>query len=253
MAARVRVYNHISEFIGLDNGTFADQVERLQQRLARSNPVAILTRRTLGEAMGRLETAPDRDVLLRYVLEQGAPKVALKTLLQLTRELPPVEDRITCHLVPNGGDRGSGNAFGADRLLAIVPCKGDVVSWLGFVIAHEYSHTQRGFRLADTDTVRDFLIFEGLAMVLGESVVPVIGRKFQDEATDEQVADFWDAVDAEAYGLDGYMEYMGRDGAYEAGARIVRAYLQRHAVSIVEAHHLKNDELYWGSGYTFLR
>jgi hypothetical protein len=144
MGTHVRVYNHISKFIGLDNGAFADKREGLQQRLARSNPVAILTRRTIGEAMGRLETAPDRDVLLRHLLEQDVPRIARKVLLQLTHELPPAEGRIACHLVPNGGDRGSGNGFGADRLLATVPCKGDAVPWLGFVIAHEYSHTQRG-------------------------------------------------------------------------------------------------------------
>lgn len=41
--------------------------------------------------------------------------------------------------------------------------------------------------------------------------------------------------------------------AYEAGARVVRAYLLRHGASIAEAHRLPSDELYWGSGYPLLR
>ena len=48
-------------------------------------------------------------------------------------------------------------------------------------------------------------------------------------------------------------EYMGHDAAYETGARIVRAYLDQHGISIAEAHRLPNEELYWRSGYSRLR
>ncbi len=43
MDTRIRVDNHIPELIGLDDAGFADQVERLERRLSRSNPVAVLT------------------------------------------------------------------------------------------------------------------------------------------------------------------------------------------------------------------
>lgn len=253
MASHIRVYNHIPALVGLDNTRFVEQVERLKVRLARSNPVAILTRRTIGGATSGLETAIDRDVLLRQLLDRNPSRIARKVLVQLTDWLPPRAGRVTCHLVPNGGDRGSGNCFGAERLLVTVPCKGDAAAWMSFVIAHEYSHTQRGFRLADSDTVRDFLVFEGLAMVLAETIAPAIGNVFRQDATDEQVASFWAEVDLEGRGLDGYMRQMAREGAYEAGARIVRAYLQRHDLSIVDAHYLQSEGLYWGSSYPLLR
>jgi len=250
---RIRVCNHISEFVGLDDVAFAGEVERLKRRLARSNPVAALTRRTIGGALEALETAPDRDELLRQALDRNPVGVARAILRELTDMLPPADGSITCHLVPNGGDRGSGNCFGSDRLLAAVPCKGELEPWIRFVVAHEYSHTQRGFRLSDQDAVRDFLIFEGLAMVLAEICVPSIGLMFREESSDEQVTQFWADADFEVRGLDGYMTEMGRDGAYEAGARIIRGYLQRHGISIADAHRRENRELYWESGYPLLR
>jgi hypothetical protein len=253
MPVRLRVYNHISELFGLDDSAFAIQVERLKKRLSRSNPVAVLTRRTIDDATEALANAPDRDVLLRHVLQRRVPGAARTLLAQLSVEIPPVEGRIVCHLLPTGGDRGSGNAFGAYRFLAAVPCRGDVASWLAFVIAHEYSHTQRGYRLDHNNTVRDFLIFEGLGMVLGEAIAPEIGRTFREGATDEQVTNFWSAADLEARGLESYVEYMGRDGAYEAGARVVRSYLQLHGLSIAAAHRLTNQQLYWESGYPLVR
>ncbi len=253
MPARIRVHNHIPKFIGLDDDAFAGQVERLKRRLARSNPVAMLTRRTIGGAMEALAMAPDRDELLLELLDQNPAGAARTMLLELTAILPPVDGYVTCHLAPNGGDRGSGNCFGSDRLLTTVPCKGEMEPWMRFVIAHEYSHTQRGIRLSDQDTVRDFLIFEGLAMVLAETYVPTIGLMFREESSDEQVARFWADADLGARGLDGYMAEMGRDGAYEAGARVIRAYQQHHGTSIADAHRRENRELYWESGYPRLK
>ena len=46
---------------------------------------------------------------------------------------------------------------------------------------------------------------------------------------------------------------MGSEASYEAGSRIVRSYLQRHSISIAEAHRLRFGELYWESGYPFIR
>lgn len=171
-AARIRVYNHIPDFIGLDDDAVAQEIERLKQRLTLRNPMAVPVRRTIGSAIEPLETAPDRDALLHGLLEQDLSTVARTTLLHLAGALPPLAGRMICHLVPNGGRRGSGTGWGKDRLLATAPCKGDAGSWLRFVIAHEYSHTQRNFGLFQPETVRDHLIFEGLAMVLAETMVP---------------------------------------------------------------------------------
>lgn len=90
-------------------------------------------------------------------------------------------------------------------------------------------------------------------MVLAEGIAPAIGRMFRKEVSEEQVTRFWTDADLEARGLEGYMTEMGREGAYEAGARIVRAYLQRHGIPIENAHRLSNLRLYWESGYSILR
>jgi hypothetical protein len=253
MGAPIRVVNHIPSFVGIDDIAFAATEVHLKRRLSRANSVAALTRRTIGGALDGLRTAVDRDTLLTRVLDERPAQVAWDVLTQLTAWLPPADGRLVCHLVPNGGDRGSGNCFGADRLLATVPCRGDVAPWIRFVIAHEYSHTQRGFRLPESETVRDDLIFEGLAMVLAETIEPAIGQQFRDDTSAEEVADFWAAVDLDAAGLDAYMHQMSRSGAYEAGAAVVRAYLRRHRASILDAHRLSNRELYWESGYPRLK
>ncbi len=253
MDTRIRVDNHIPELIGLDDAGFADQVERLKRRLSRSNPVAVLARRTIGGAVEGLKTASDRDQQLHTLLELDPAGAARGVLRLLTAEIPPAHGRITCHLIPNAGNRGSGNCFGDDRLLITVPCQGDALPWVGFVLAHEYSHTHRDFGEHEPDTVRDYLVFEGLAMVLAEIMVPKPTPYPWDNVTAEQEVGFWQTVDLDARGVEAYTMYMRHDAAYETGARIVRAYLNRHRVSIVEAHRLPNNELYWGSGYPLLR
>ncbi|GIP34062.1 hypothetical protein J2TS4_32720 [Paenibacillus sp. J2TS4] len=64
--------------------------------------------------------------------------------------------------------------------------------------------------------------------------------------------DFWEKTNLDEVGTDAYIKYIGVK-AYEIGARIVRKYLSTHNVSIIEAHNLSNEELYWNSGYPLLR
>ena len=90
-------------------------------------------------------------------------------------------------------------------------------------------------------------------MVLAETMVPKPTPYPWDDVTAEQEADFWETVDLDARGLEAYTRYMRHDAAYETGARIIRSYLDRHGISIVEAHRLLGTELYSGSGYPFLR
>jgi uncharacterized protein YjaZ len=129
----------------------------------------------------------------------------------------------------------------------------DAASWLRFVIAHEYSHTHRAFGEHDPDAVRKDLVFEGLAMVFAETIVPKPEPYPWDEITAEQEEEFWAGVDPEASGLKAILQYMSHDAAYEVSARIIRAYLQRLSTSIAEAHRLPDDGLYWESGYPLLR
>jgi hypothetical protein len=58
MTVRIRVENHIPELIGLDDAGFGDVVEALKRRLARLNPAAVLTRRTIDGAVDQLERVP---------------------------------------------------------------------------------------------------------------------------------------------------------------------------------------------------
>jgi Predicted Zn-dependent protease (DUF2268) len=253
MAVRIRVYDHISKFKNLDDVAFAPRVERLKQQLSQLNPIASLTRRTINRGTRELETASDRDFLLQHLVEQNLANVARELLVQLTDKLPPLEGRISCQLVPNWGNRGSGNCFGSDRLLVATPCQGDAVSWLRFVIAHELSHTSRDFGVHRPEIVRECLVFEGLAMVLAETFVTKPGPYPWDHVTSQQEAEYWERVNAEARGLEAYLEHVNDEVAYEIGARIVRSYLQRHNISVIEAHHRSNEELYWNSGYSFIR
>jgi hypothetical protein len=172
--SRIRVGNHIPELMRLDDAAFADRVEKLKQEPAPTNPQTVLVRRTIDSAVAQLETAPDRDALLDRLLEQAPISTAREALRRITDVLPPVHGRIMCHLLPNSGYRGSGNCFADDGLIIAAPCRGDATPWVRFVIAHEYSHTHRGFGAHHPETIRDHLVFEGLAMVLAETTVPKI-------------------------------------------------------------------------------
>jgi hypothetical protein len=249
MTARIRVRNHIPELIDLDDAQFAERVEKLKQHLARGEPLAKLVRMAVGIAIAGLEEASDRDELLHRLLEQDPARDAREALRTVTAMLPPVHGRIACHVLPGGGTRSSGVAPGDDCIVVSALCRGDMVPWLRFVLAHEYSHTVRGFPVPDT--VREDLVVEGLAMVFAETAFPRPKPNAWDKVTSEQEAAYWKKVDIEARGLDAILPQKS-DTSYEVGARIIRAYLQRHSVSIAEAHGLSNDELYWGSGYPFL-
>lgn len=110
--ARIRVNNHIPDFIDLDDDAFAEQIERLKQRLRRCNPMAVPVRQTIGGALEPLAAVPDRDALLHGLLEQDLSAVARITLPHLAGALPPLAGRIMCHLVPNGAVAARGPAGG---------------------------------------------------------------------------------------------------------------------------------------------
>jgi len=252
MPTRILLHDHISPLVGCDDTAFSEYINRLKRRVSRSNPEAVLTRRTVDQAMQGLRATPDRDELLQHLTRQDCGHAALTVLMRLTDALSPVRARMTCHLLANAGTRGTGNCFGQDRLLVTVPAKGEAIPWLEFVIAHEYSHTQCDYDV-DAATVRDFLIAEGLAMVLAETFAAKPQPYPWDQVTQEDEAAFWERVALGARGLDAYMTYMGSDASYKAGARIVRSHLDRHNISIVDAHRRSFEELYWNSEYHFAR
>jgi hypothetical protein len=252
MPARILIHDHIVPLIGCDDAALMGYVKRLKRRVSRSNPEAVLTRRTIDQAIDGLREAPDRDELLQHVARQDCPQAARSILTRLADTLPPLGGRTTCHLLANAGTRGTGNCFGQDRLLVTVPAHGDALPWLEFVIAHEYSHTQCDYDV-DTATVRDFLISEGLAMVLAETFAAKPQPYPWDQVTQEEEAAFWKQIDPAARGLEAYMTYMGSEASYEAGARVVRAYLGRHNISIADAHRRSFEEVYRNSGYHFAR
>jgi hypothetical protein len=248
----IRIRDHISPLVGADDATFTEYVKRLRRRVSRSNPEAVLTRRTIDRAIDGLRDAPDRDELLQHLVSQDCPVAVRSLLRRLAAVLPPARGRMTCHVLPNAGTRGTGNCFGDDRLLVTVPAKGEAVPWLQFVIAHEYSHSRYDYDVAAA-TVRDFLVSEGLAMVLAETFASKPHPYPWDQVTPEQEAEFWETVDLSAQGLDAYMTYMGSDASYEVGARIIRSYLRFRDTSIAEAHGRTSEELFWGSGYQLIR
>ena len=248
----IRICDHISPLLRIDDAALREYAERLKRRVSRVASDNALTRRTIHGAVQGLQDAPDRDDLLRHLVTQDCPRAAHALLRQLAGALPPARDRITCHLVPSAGTHGAGNCVADDQLLVTIPATEEAIPWMEFVIAHEYSHTQTDCPI-DRATVRDFLISEGLAMVLAETFAAKPHPYPWDQVPPEQEAAFWKGVDPDARGLDAYATYMNSDASYEAGARVVRSYLRRHSISIAEAHHRPLSELYWDSGCEFVR
>ncbi|WP_010275528.1 hypothetical protein [Paenibacillus senegalensis] len=113
-------------------------------------------------------------------------------------------------------------------------------------MVHKPQDTKHGYSQAVSYSIRNYLIFEGLAGVLPEVLYP--HEAFPPlPITKEREAEFWSELEPEAAGMEAYMKYMNR-AAYEIGARIVRNYLKNQNKTILEAHRLFDEELYWKSG-----
>jgi hypothetical protein len=71
-----------------------------------------------------------------------------------------------------------------------------------FVLAHEYSHLFRGFGEHRPDTMREYLVMEGMAMVLAEATFPLrmTASPWWEPSREEKGA-FWASFDPEARGL----------------------------------------------------
>ena len=250
----ISIHDHIRALVGLDDPAFTRAVDALTDDLCRGQPLASVIRRRIDRALRPLAEDPDRQIALFKLSRYDVLIIARGTVDDLVALLPPPLGRISCHIIPSAGTRGSGSCFAPDGLLVAAPCDGAVLSWLPFVIAHEYSHTLRYFGEHAPDTVRDYLIFEGLAMVLAETLFPPSFVPYPwSEPSPEPEAGFWAEVDPNARGDDACANYVSSDLAYTIGARIVRHYLRCHEISIVAAHRLPNGELYWESEYPMMR
>jgi hypothetical protein len=237
----------------LDDGAFAGEVEHLSEVLCQEQALAHLIRFIVNSGAKPLASDPERQSKLATLDREELPGKLRRGFERISSCLPPPLGLIRCHLLPAVGERGSGVCFAPDEIIVCVPVDGDASGWLLPTAIHEYSHTQRGFNEHAPVTIRDNLIFEGLAMLLPETIAP--WPITWPQPPPEQEARFWETTDLEATSNDeeAHARYMQNEVAYAMGTRIVRSYLDRHRLSIVGAHRLSNEELYWNSGYPGLR
>ena len=158
---------------------------------------------------------PNRDRLFQKLLDCDLTRIAHETFDRVTTLLPSPVEEIVCHIVPAVGSKGGGACYAPGKILICVPSDELSPVRLKRNIAHEYSHTYRyaiksmetqfGFGDAVPYRVRDYLIFEGLAGVLAETLFPHPGLPAPEVSADKE-ADFWRTTDLEAVGMDAYIQ-----------------------------------------------
>lgn len=213
---------------------------------------------TVRNTAARLADLSDRDARLERFLSLPIADSVNETLANQTARLPVPVSQICVDVLP-GWDRGGGVTVSPGSMIVVVRHGLTALASIRRNVGHEYSHTVRmvrrpqderhGYGPASPYSVRDYLIFEGLATVLAEQCDPTIPA---DAVSADQEDRLWKNFDLDAQGFSAYARYMGM-GAYEVGARVVRSYLVRHGIGIEEAHAIPDDELYWNSGYPRIR
>jgi len=255
------VRNCITDLVHLDDHSFTKYLNDLTEELSANQPYKWMIRGSINNASKPFASDPHRDKQFQKLLDLDLEKIAYEAFDQVTRLLPPPVDEILCHIVPAIESKGGGACYAPGKILLALRIDDLSPFRLRRNIAHEYSHTIRyiqkpiesdfGFGEAIPYSVRDFLIFEGLASVLPETLYPHIELPVPEVSSESEAA-FWEKTKLDATGMDAYIEYMSMK-AYEIGSRIVRKYLETHKISIVEAHYLSDEELFWNSGYPFIR
>lgn len=209
---------------------------------------------------------------LALLAESGMDEIAEHELKRLVQLENPETRTLECHLFPClHPDRRGGFCFAPGKMLILIPLMDLWEKRLVRNICHEYSHTLRmtkwplderhGFGPTFRYTVREHLVFEGLAENLVEEMHPDPKDFPVEQVTEGEERRFWEAISPhfnkenwDAYGvLMNPAAGLPRRIGYIVGSRIVRSYLRRHGMSALSAHQLPYGELYWNSEYTSIR
>lgn len=198
-------------------------------------------------------------------------KVARTELRRLAAVAPPPADVVECHLFPClHADRRGGFCFAPGKMLILMPLMDRWQLRLVRNITHEYSHTLRmarwpaderhGFGPTFPYSVRDFLVFEGLAECLVQQFHADPGLP-PPQVTAEDEARFLAVLDRHLHlvGWEAYMAFLRPDDSippytgYAVGYRLVQRYLDWSGRTAITAHSLPYADIYQGSGCTGAR
>ncbi|MEF3307776.1 hypothetical protein PV433_02545 [Paenibacillus sp. GYB004] len=258
----VKVFNYVPELIQRGDADYTKYLDDLTEELSANQPTQWMIRASIKNATQPFVADPDRDQSFQKLLDFDLRQLSCETANHVFQLLPcPIED-ISIHILPAIESKGGGCCYAPGKFLLGIRCDELAPMRLKRNIAHEYSHTVRYAQEALIDspnksvfpsskTMRGYLAYEGLAMVLGDSLFPHPGFPPYEVSAESEAA-FWEKIDLDASGTDAYIRYMTKR-AYEISSRIVSSYLAKHEISIVEAHSRTDKELYWKSGYPFIR
>lgn len=198
---------------------------------------------------------------LKAICGSGMETVARRELERLVELADPQVETVECHLFPClNPERRGGFCYAPGKMLILIPL---IEHWpLRVVrnITHEYSHTLRtrrwptderfGYGPAYRYTIREYLVFEGLADNLAEESHPHPAFPVP-EVPHDLAQRFWDAVqphrDFESW--DAYRLFQNPSPdlpvgiGYRMGYNVVRRFLERTGMTALAAHQLSYDEI----------
>ncbi|MFC3768929.1 hypothetical protein [Paenibacillus sp. GCM10012303] len=258
----VKVFNYVPELIRLGDADYTQYLDDLTEELSANQPKQWMIRASIENATKPFVADPNRDQSFQKLLDFDLRQLSCETANHVFHLLPCPIDDISIHILPAIESKGGGCCYAPGKFLLGIRCDELAPMRLKRNIAHEYSHTVRYTQEALIDspnksvfpsskTMRGYLAYEGLAMVLGDSLYPHPGFPPYEVSAESEAA-FWEKIDLDASGTDAYIRFMTKR-AYEISSRIVSSYIAKHEISIVEAHSRTDKELYWKSGYPFIR
>lgn len=261
-----RVFPHYRQLLSVTGEEYQQRLEELAARVfageawyERAVKVAVAA----GTAPPGVAPAAE----LAALAASNMAELAHAQLARLLAAAPPPTGLVECHLFPClHPDRRGGFNYAPGKMLIVMPLVDLWATRLIRNITHEYSHTLRmvrwptderhGYGPAYPYTVRDFLVFEGLAENLVEQFAADPAFPPPDvPAADETL--FWDGFGRHLHltGTEAYMVFQRaapglpwRTG-YDVGYRVVRSFLERCGLTALEAHRLPYEEIYRASAY----
>lgn len=254
----IRVFNYIEELIHVDSDTFAATLDRLSDELSTNQPYPFnfFAQASIRNAVKPFVIDNSRDEKMQQLVNVDLSSVGKACCERVSTLLPSSINDIEVHIFPAIERFGGGCTIAPGKILVCVKVDELAPVRLQRNIAHEYSHsvrmtikpqaTEHGYGEEVPYSVRDYLVFEGLAMLVSDILYPAPIPPI--ELSDEDEETWWRGANLDAVGVEGYVNHIDQR-AYEIGSRIVRTYMQNQGVSIMEAHNLTDHELYWNSGY----
>ena len=255
------IHDYTPELMNLSDEEYDHYLDELSGELSEGEPFRWMIKGSIRNAVKPFGLNPHRDRLFQELIDHDLNRVVRDSLQNLTTLLPPPMNKFEVHILPAVDAKGGGASYAPGKILLCIQIDEFSPIRARRNTAHEYSHairmvqkpqdTKHGYGEAVPYSLRDYLVFEGLASVLPEVLYP--HDAFQPvEITEARERDFWKSIDPEAIGMDAYIKYMTRV-AYEIGAIIVRSYLKNENKTIIGAHSIDDEELYWKSGYPYIR